>query len=699
MKRFVSRVVAVLLPAVGLVSVPSASQAVLVGNMYLVTASKQVARNGESYASLSVACPAGTTPAWGGYYDERNDDIRRIDEVFGYGSGASYTVDIVDYSNNGIYGFTQVTAQAMCISLSNFSAQKTVVSNSYVDSSTHLAVGSVGCGSGWTAMGVSVYFNSSDSTVLTSSPLNDNTSWIARGWIGTAGKQMTVVARCVQGAALDALRVYAHSDAVSWGSSASATCPAGFTMLTGGTYHQGDGQAITIDPQLVNRTLQSRSLGDNSTMYTTVVCLPTSNPQVNLTGTPYPALDSSNARWSFTVTDPASAGGYTISTTCQLRKIVEAGDWPVIYDFRTCSSPVEEGNLEEGGYELTVKALTSDGRSDTEWWHVIIDHTDPVVTFTDPSGSAFKTSSVNLGAQVTDALSLVTGLTCALDNATPTTCGSGDFVYSATDPGCLDGCARVTGPQLFAYADLSDGSHVLHVTATDSHGNTHTYDLPFKVDTVAPAVTQSSPSARFTVATKATVAWSGVDAVSGIADYGIQWRAAPYNADFGPWSTPVTSPATKSSRTFTGLARGATYCFGVDATDAAGNTSPWTEGLCTAIPLDDRDAADAGGWRAITQQGWYEGTAMASKKLGASLAVTGATVKRVGVVAKTCPTCGKVGVYVAGTLIGKVNLKAGATSRKLLVLPPFSLVTGTVKVKVLTSDKLVQIDAIGLSRV
>lgn len=695
MKRSLARLLALTGLCAGLVALPAPSQAVLQGGMYVVTATKQVARNGESYDTLSVSCPSGTTPAWGGYYDSLGDDIRLIDEFVNYGSGASYVIDIVDYSNDGIYGYTQVTVQATCIGVVDFSAAKTVV-GTFTVQADNLALGIVSCGSGWYALGASIYFNSLDSTVLTSSPFDGTSSWIARGWIGTAGKTMTVAVRCVQSAALSALRVYAHSDAVSWGSPASATCPAGFSMLTGGTYHDGgDGQAITIDPQLVGRTLQSRSLGGNGSMVTTVVCFPTTNPQVSLTGAATPNLNSTTAQWDFTATDPAAVGGYGLTTNCKLQDV--AADWAVLYD-HACASPVTESGLHEGTFMLSVTATTSDGRSSQAYWPVTIDHSLPVVAFVDPQGTPHATGSVTLGAQVSDTYSIVPTLTCAVDGAAATLCGSGQSGSYPTEPGCSNGCTDHRGPQQFELSDLADGVHVLHVTPTDSRTNTQTYDLSFKVDTVAPSVTQTGPTAPFTVATKSTVTWAGSDAVSGVAQYGVRWRRAPYNGDFAPWSAPVSTAATATSRAFGNLLRGSTYCFAVDGNDHAGNVSPWTAGRCTAIPLDDRDLADSEAWTEVSAAGWFRGTALATKQLGATLAVTGATVKRVALVAKKCPTCGTVGVYVAGSLIAKVNLAATVSARKLIILPAFPLTTGTVKLKVLSSGKLVQVDALGLSR-
>ena len=84
--------------------------------------------------------------------------------------------------------------------------------------------------------------------------------------------------------------------------------------------------------------------------------------------------------------------------------------------------------------------------------------------------------------------------------------------------------------------------------------------------------------------------------------------------------------------------------------------------------------------------------------LGATLSRSGAIVKRISLTAQTCTTCGVVGVYVGSTQDGRVNLASATSARKTFVLPAFSLRSGTVKVKVLSTNKLVRIDALGLSR-
>lgn len=48
--------------------------------------------------------------------------------------------------------------------------------------------------------------------------------------------------------------------------------------------------------------------------------------------------------------------------------------------------------------------------------------------------------------------------------------------------------------------------------------------------------------------------------------------------------------------------------------------------------------------------------------------------------------------------LAKISLYAATTARRLISFAPFSYRTGTVTLKVLSSGKLVQVDALGLSR-
>lgn len=696
MKATLVRICAVLVLSVGLVAVPAPAQAAPPPVWQITEVVMQAYTGPTGYATFQPACPAGQVPISGGY-TAADADVRRVAEKFEYSSGGRYIVDLF-----GPVG-SQITARVLCVPSTYFSGVHQVV-GAFTVGADHIAAGTVGCPSGEKALHASVTFGGVESTVLTTYPNAGLGSWYVKGWNQAIGSSMVVWVQCASGAGFEWMRTVNTATAIGWGTTTLAACGTGMRPIAGGTYHSGgDGGAITVQSRPVATTgssgsaswpegrWQSISLSTSGGyMITNVMCVPSTEPVIRLVSAgPTPAPDSTTARWAFTAVDPP--GGYGMVVYCYFSA---PGQPPVLH--QPCASPFDAPGLADGSYNLTVHADTVDGR-----WQslglssVIIDTTVPVVGL---QNALFATSSPSLGLSVFDA-TMVEQLSCSLDGTAIDPCGDG-YHPGECDPefGCFPDYYDYRYSQVLPLSGLAHGPHVLHVEAVDERGNSTTGDLPFVVDTVKPTVTQTAPASPFTVGTSIVVKWKGQDSGSGVESYDIRWQKAAHTADaFGVWTT-VTSPKTATSRTISPVTRGATYCSTVRASDRAGNLSTVTPARCTAIPLDDRDLADSSGWTRSSPSGWFRGTALTSTRLGATLAVTGVTLKRVAVVAKKCPTCGIVGVYVSGQLVGKVDLRASTTSRQVVALPAFSLRTGTVKLKVLTSGKPVQIDALGVSR-
>ena len=105
------------------------------------------------------------------------------------------------------------------------------------------------------------------------------------------------------------------------------------------------------------------------------------------------------------------------------------------------------------------------------------------------------------------------------------------------------------------------------------------------------------------------------------------------------------------------------------------------------------------GWQNRTGPNYLAGTFRGTTRKGATLRLSSARVKRVGIVATTCASCGKVAVLVDGMRIGTINLHASSTHRRtLIMLPPFARRNGDVLLRVKTSGLRVQIDGLALSR-
>jgi hypothetical protein len=247
------------------------------------------------------------------------------------------------------------------------------------------------------------------------------------------------------------------------------------------------------------------------------------------------------------------------------------------------------------------------------------------------------------------------------------------------------------------------GHYALTLMATDTVTSTaHSVPLSFTIDRTAPTASVTRPASLVTVATSTSVSWTGSDTGSGVAYYDVRYVRAPYSGGFSGW--PSTPPSgyghlTTTSKTVTGLLAGYTYCYEVRATDKAGNTSAWSAQRCTAIPLDDRALAASAGWTRGTGSAYWYGTITRTSTLSRTLTRTGAQLKRVALVFTRCSTCGTVGVYVNGALVGKISTAGTAANKVVVILPAFSYRTGTVTLKVLTSGKPVYVDGLGISRV
>ncbi len=296
---------------------------------------------------------------------------------------------------------------------------------------------------------------------------------------------------------------------------------------------------------------------------------------------------------------------------------------------------------------------------------------------------------------------------------TITSQASAHFGFAASDPadyqlsytcdldGTLSGCAGPTGTD---YGTLSEGAHFFAVSVTNADGETAVANYVWTVDTIAPKVAATVPAFRVSLASSATVSWAGQDnaAGTGIASYQVRERSAAYSSGFTSWTHPsawqALSPAT-TSVTASGLAEGRDYCFAVRAIDQAGNMSAWTTPVCTTRPLDDRSLRFSEGWVRGTGRRYWNGTITRTTTHNATAQRTGAQLDRVGIIATRGPGMGTIAIYLGTTRIGTISLAATTTHyRSLILLPRFSYRTGTVRVKVTSTAKPVEIDGLAISR-
>ncbi len=300
----------------------------------------------------------------------------------------------------------------------------------------------------------------------------------------------------------------------------------------------------------------------------------------------------------------------------------------------------------------------------------------PVVTF--PGAAKWSSTSVRVPVSITDDTTPVGGLTvtCTVDGKPVGRCAGG-----------WSGTAAV-------------GTHKLAVAATDAHGHRTEASFTWIVDTTRPVVHTTALPA-FILTSPGAFAYSAT-ARSGIASFDVRYRRAGWSStSFGAYTYPASWQRTTARSRTLSMSPGSEYCLSVRARDAIGNLSAWSAERCTAMPLDDRSLAwTSGPWRDKSSSSAYRKTLTQTLGVkGATLGRSGVRVRRVAIIATTCPTCGSVDVFLGATRIGSLSLVSSATrARQVLLVPLRATVSrGTLSIRT-RSDRRVVIDGLGLRR-
>jgi Domain of unknown function (DUF1906) len=214
-----------------------------------------------------------------------------------------------------------------------------------------------------------------------------------------------------------------------------------------------------------------------------------------------------------------------------------------------------------------------------------------------------------------------------------------------------------------------------------------------------PSMSMTGPGTLVTTHGSGAATWAAPILSSAVHNYDLRYRASRWNATFGGWSTPKSWKHVHATSQSVHLKRGYDYCLSVRARNWAGQLTSWSTRRCLTRPLDDRSLSASSGWHRGTGSDFFAHTVTKTKQQGATLRVSSARVRRVGIVATTCASCGKVAVIVGGERIATINLSSPTTQRRtLLMLPRFSKRLGDVVLKVKSSGLRVQIDGLSLSR-
>jgi hypothetical protein len=637
---------------------------------------------------VTLNCPSGYRPVswiWGSSYDNTTSTLTLQAETMDYANNSAL---LRVYNNTG--HDDAVDATLNCVNGADIGTVTTVTTT--VAHVLGNAGGFQACPFASTLLGGSAIWdvNSPQSRIDFVAPTSNG--WYVTGnTVPYVTHNLTISAHCIGASASSGVHIAqttSTADPDAQGLvTATAICNAGERVATAGAYEHADGSSIdatktlgsirTISqfsskPLTSSASVKATEPNTTTTLVVFAICLLYSTPVVTITEGPSGQLTTSDIAFTFTATDPA---GYQLTFACEIYRLDDNSHFYQPYASAPCVPGTSNAvtGLPDGAYFLSVNATNGDYRTGSAASYFSIDATGPVVAV---SGKP--------------------------DN--PTTSTSASFTVTATDvhPGTtychLDSESEHSCPSPAAYSGLADGVHTFQWLAVDSLGNQTTGSYSWRVDTIAPTASVTAPTAPFTMST-ATVKWTGADAGSGVANWQVQWQRAPYNGGFGAWSSPATFAAGTLSHTYTGLARGYDYCYRVRSVDRAGNSSAYSTSRCIAVVLDERSLTVSSGWTINTSSAYYGGSAVSSKHVNATLKRTGAQLDRLALLATKCPTCGSVGLYVSGELIGKVSLHATTLrNQQLIKLPVFSYRTGTVTIKVLSSGKLVRIDGLGISR-
>ena len=475
-----------------------------------------------------------------------------------------------------------------------------------------------------------------------------------------------------------------RSAAVSWtAAAANGAAVTGYTVTAspGGSSAVVDGSSTsTVVDGLANGTAYTftvtavNAVGSSPASAASSAVTPAGVPAAPGQVTAVAGDRSAAVSWTAAAANGAAVTGYTVTASPGGSSAVVDG---------SSTSTVVDGLANGTAYTFTVTAVNAVGSSPASAASSAVTPQDPnKPTMTSVTGPAAITRST--AAQFSFG---------AADVSDP----AATLVYRCS----LDGAAFSECASPKSYTGLGSIVHTFAVKAVDPSGNeSATVSRTWRVDTTAPTLTVTAPTATFTLATSLVPAWATSDAGAGVAGADLRWQRAPFNGTFGTWVYPSSWQGTTATRATLAASRGYTYCVSGRARDKAGNVSAWSAPRCTAVALDDRSLSASAGWSRTTSSTFYAGTATVTSRSSVSLTRTAVQARRIALVATRCTTCGTVGVYWNGALVKRISLYASSTQRRVLIgVTSFTGVrSGTLTIRSLTSGKGIQIDGLALDR-
>jgi hypothetical protein len=252
-----------------------------------------------------------------------------------------------------------------------------------------------------------------------------------------------------------------------------------------------------------------------------------------------------------------------------------------------------------------------------------------------------------------------------------------------------------------SYTGLVPGSYTFSVRATDSAAGTPNTDQTPATWTWTVAESTPPPAGH-----PETTITAGAERWFPYSFLGIAYSS---DAEVSGWRCALNGEqqrcddvedGSRGEKEFLGM-RAGDYVFTVAAVDTSDNVDPTPAKERWTVPMDDRLFKTLSPeWEQRKGNGYFQTTYAVTDERGAFIEQARQGFKSLVLVANKCPDCGKVKVYLKGTLLKTLDLSAPESS-KLQVLPVASWRkqhSGRVRLVVASQGKDVVVDGLGFSR-
>lgn len=176
------------------------------------------------------------------------------------------------------------------------------------------------------------------------------------------------------------------------------------------------------------------------------------------------------------------------------------------------------GTLADGPHGVHFEAQDRAGNVGTADVSFVLDTTGPSVNVTSPAANELTRQPPVIAGQIVDAFSAVRSLQQALDGG----------VFTGVS---LDASGRYTFQSMLPTDGSADGRHTYQLQAADAQGNIRTTSISFTLDTVAPALTVTSPAANAQLSAAPMIVGTVADSTSGLAAFEAAEDAGSFAAE------------------------------------------------------------------------------------------------------------------------------------------------------------------------